>query len=417
MMSNPENEEKEQIKDAKKHAEIAPCDDVRSMDKVRQKNMEIVSKLLETTKKRVGSGAVGGVKDIVTVAQIIISKQDQYENRVEPNISGWITNINNYNVFYWALSTLMLMARLFFGFIYYIFDTDGILIAYREVSGAKLTRKGNDQRRLLHLVWHCSAYVPILAITIVAWIVLKTGWEAIFFLCLASSAVSLEICLSVILDKVHNLQDLSRQTTRAMRQYGASNKDLCIKWIEYFRLRLQHERTGVAKAALVTIFSVVLFSVVLGIEVLAIWKHHQVEEVLTINSTVTKNMVIGEKLGSKRTVVEGEASGFQPTLDIREDSQETINDLRFKVLVRENAIKLLYDENALWPIAAFCATLLFLISVFKLWIQTRHVLENTDPIDRYNTPLAALDAFLEVDRRQDSTDYLSEDQATEISWD
>jgi hypothetical protein len=182
-------------------------------------------------------------------------------------------------------------------------------------------------------------------------------------------------------------------------------------------LRLQHERTGVAKAALVTIFSVVLFSVVLGIEVLAIWKHHQVEEVLTINSTVTKNMVIGEKLGSKLTVVEGEASGFQPTLDIQKDSQETLNDLKFKMLVRENAIKLLYDENALWPIAAFCATLLFLISVFKLWIQTRHVLENTDPIDRYNTPLAALDAFLEVDRRQDSTDYLSEDQATEISWD
>jgi hypothetical protein len=273
--------------------------------------------------------------------------------------------LSDYNPIYRIFAFLALTFFAAAWFLKYVFDTDGPLVAYREYWYLKPSRKPNDMRRLLHLAWHCSVYIPILAISIVAGVVFDAGREAIFFLCLASSAVSLEICVSVILDKVHHLQDLSRQTTRAIKMSTGTDGDArtAILWIKYFQGRHLEERTGVAKAALVTIFSVFLFSIVLGIEVLTLWKH---------------------------AIESGD-----------HESQQAMSLLDW--------LKDLSNNGRLVLLAGLCSFLLFFIAISKLWVQTRYVLEDKDAMDRFASPLEAENHHLASARRRTKTDVLSDD--------
>jgi hypothetical protein len=307
---------------------------------------------------------------LLLLAKRTLTRFIEYSARSEVSAFELCSKLSAYNPLYRVLSFSVLVLFAMVWFVKYLFDTDGILVAFREYWYYKPRRRSNDMRRFLHLAWHCSVYIPILAITFVASVVLGIGKEGLFFLCLASSAVSLEICVSVILDKVHHLQDLTRQTTRAIRQYEGTDAGLGIRWIKYFQKRHVQERTGVAKAALVTVFSIFLFSIVLGIEVLTLKKHSLESEIVKLSL----------------------------------DPEDQALDPKVVHLIIER----IYNEDFLLIVAGICSFVLFFISVYKLWVQTRYVLEDTDAMDRFKTPEEAESEYLAGVRRHDSTEYLND---------
>jgi len=308
---------------------------------------------------------------LLLLAKRLLTRFIEFCAKSEVSAFEFASKLSAYNPLYRVLSFFVLLVFASVWFVMYLFETDGILVAFREYWYYKPRRRSNDMRRFLHLAWHCSVYIPILAITFVASVVLGIGKDGLFFLCLASSAVSLEICVSVILDKVHHLQDLTRQTTRAIRQYEGTDAGIGIRWIKYFQKRHVQERTGVAKAALVTVFSIFLFSIVLGIEVLTLKKHSLESEIVEL------------------------------TLDPEhQKTQEAVE--------VHSIIERIYNEDFLLIVAGICSFVLFFISVYKLWVQTRYVLEDCDAMDRFETPEEAESEYLAGVRRHDSTEYLND---------
>lgn len=348
-------------------------EDIRS---VIEKTQSVITKALELLSLSLSNNRpYSDSERLFLIVKKIQTRFIEFCARSEVSSLEAFSRFSAYNPIYRMSSFFVLVLCATVWFVKYLFDTDGILVAFREYWYYKPRRRSNDMRRLLHLAWHCSVYIPILAITLVASIVLGIGKDGLFFLCLASSAVSLEICVSVILDKVHHLQDLTRQTTRAIRQHVGQEADVGIRWIKYFQKRHVQERTGVAKAALVTIFSIFLFSIVLGIEVLTLKKH-------SLESEIVKLVVDPDK---------------DPN-----DSNST------KAKELHSIIERIYNEDFLLIVAGICSFVLFFISVYKLWVQTRYILEDCDAMDRFETPEEAESEYLAGVRRHDSTEYLND---------
>jgi hypothetical protein len=366
---------------------------LQTCEKIDLKTYELLKTILRILESSLGK-KVSYVdhERLLLIAKRVLTRHAEYSARVQTGkIAEW-SQLSNFNPLYHFLSFFVLLISSVNWFFRYLFDTDGILVAFREYWYFKPSRRSNDMRRLLHLAWHCSVYIPILAITIVASLVLGIGREGYFFLCLASSAVSLEICVSVILDKVHHLQDLTRQTTRAIRQYEGIDAILGLRWIKYFQKRHLVERTGVAKAALVTIFSIFLFSIVLGIEVLTLKKHSLESDIV---HKIQKELSNAKDHGSINLIPVSEAG-------------QGLSKLNQEIAESNSVLLAIYNENFLLSVAGICSFLLFFISVYKLWVQTRYVLEDCDAMDRFETPEEAVTEYLAGIRHHNSTEYMND---------
>ena len=192
---------------------------------------------------------------------------------------------------------------LFFAFPAFIFDVHHRWITFD--IGAE-HRRPHDRHRFLHMSWHCVVYLPVLVVGCVAW-VLGAGWEDIaFFVFVAVSTVSLEICIGVILSKATEIEDLSRQTKRVLRK---PDTYLIRDWLEYFAARHRTTRIGLAKAGLVTCLSLVLYGSIVGIETQRI-KAHSME---------------GKEAFVLQTYKHQHETGNEPTL---EDAKSFLNDLK-----------------------------------------------------------------------------------------
>lgn len=244
-------------------------------------------------------------------------------------------------------------------------------------------RLKHDRERILHAVWHSVVYLPVVVVAAVAYVLDADEQDIYFFVMVASATVSLEICIGIILDKSRGLQDLSRQTRRALRQYEVDSVasddakrvgNSLHGWIDYLRLRHSAAREGVAKAALVTAVSVVLFGSIVGIEATRMRDH----------SAETRQSNIANWLMQHTAVID------DTQIDPTSDPTGYYQDLAEQLI--EDTEKPHGDGTQLF--AAILSTIMFFLATVKLWIQTRSCLETTDAMDRFGTGEEAKRAFL-----------------------
>jgi len=250
--------------------------------------------------------------------------------------SGWI--VSNYPY------RLVATAADFFRF---LFDISSYDIAPLDLSDN--ARKKLNMGRGLHWAWHSVVFVPVVVVCVVAYVLKAPPSEVMFFGSLATGTVSLEICIGIILSKVSHLEDLSRQVAHICTD---ENREDFRQWIDYFQRRHHAGRVGVAKAALVTTISVVLFSSIVGVETMRMQSH--------IEPTVER---------------------ISPLLKSNTKSEPK----ELAALVCECLHHPSVNKETLLTTAASLASCLFLISTLKLWIQTRESLERRDPIDRFES--------------------------------
>ena len=248
-----------------------------------------------------------------------------------------------------------------------------------------------DTKRAVHFAWHCVVYLPVVIIALMARLLGAADSQALFFVALASATVSLEICISIILDKVSHLEDLSRQTRRA---YTSINDLEILKgWVEYFHRRHAIGRAGVAKAALVTTFSVVLFSSLVGVEALRMRAHSSVvHDIVAILENDCENLPLrAPEVDHDGGVQVDHDGGVQVDHEggVQVDHEGNLDTIESRIAHSVHTIQGV-DEYTMLNITLCLSGSLLVIAWGKLWTQTRGCLEEVDPMDRFETPSDAL---------------------------
>lgn len=251
---------------------------------------------------------------------------------------------------------------------------------------------------LLRWVWHFAIIFPILVVVLVA-AVLGVGFhELVLFYTVASATVALEVCIGVVLHKSELINDLSRQSRRVLK------KDLempeMIKWITVYQHLHRKARLGIAKAALITGVSFVLYSSVVVLEVL---RMKQAEGLLSQNEIAAVLAKFTHESLSKETqtsTVQSEstdATFHHPLLDIQINSGDRQCQMDFNKAADSllKAQKDAHEEN-ISPltviVSIMCSTTLLLLSGRKLWVVSRNI-EEEDFIDQFTSAEDASNAL------------------------
>jgi hypothetical protein len=208
-----------------------------------------------------------------------------------------------------------------------------------------------DRIRMLHLSWHGVVYVPVIVVSVVAK-VLGAGWhDIVFFASVALATVALETCVGVIIGKANEIEDLSRQTRRAIKLGDVSGVPA---WVEYFVLRHQTAKVGIAKAAIVTVVSIVLFSTIVGVEVIRMISHSMERTVDRFVESCCDLGIVSEIPKDQRTALLKKMNEHDPA----------------------------QDTNLLFLAITLCLTMI-LIAMSKVWAQTRSCLREHDAMDYF----------------------------------
>jgi hypothetical protein len=226
-------------------------------------------------------------------------------------------------------------------------------------------RVAGDRERALHLAWHAVVYFPVLVVGIVAKMIGASIEDVTYFCCLAAATVSLEICIGIIVEKAKELRNLSRQTKSLVSGPNEINDLPELKgWVLYYQQRHAEGRVGIAKAALITAVSLVLFGAIVGIEAYKMQSH-----AIALTSH-------GETTVTVRKDVESDKK--------HAEEQKTSPDKM------QPAVK---PDGWLLTLAVTLSSLLVAIAMTKLWIQTRNCLAECDPVEIYESPSQAIEAF------------------------
>jgi len=222
-----------------------------------------------------------------------------------------------------------------------------------------------DRQRLLHLSWHSVVFVPVIVVTLVGKVLGASLEDVVFFASVALATVALETCVGVILTKASEIEDLTRQTKRIMKLADVNEMR---EWLAYFVLRHKAAKTGLVKAALVTIVSVVMFSTIVGVEVIRMINHSP-----SVDHKIDKFAAAMKKLSTD--VTDNELS---------EEQKTQIGEI---VKTAESS-----DDLVLFLALTLCL-LMICIAMAKVWTQSRSSLYEHDAMDLFATGSEASKAF------------------------
>lgn len=261
----------------------------------------------------------------------------------------------------------------------YLFDLHSDLNAGQQFDVGAQYRLRPDRERFLHMIWHSVVYFPVIVVAGVAWVLGADPEDIAFFVMVASATVSLEICIGIVLDKAHGLENLSRQTKRAIDTFQHDCEKLS-GWLRYLHLRHAAAREGVAKAALVTAVSLVLFGTIVGIEAIRL-KGHSREHQRELLDYWSKGQE--ETIWSPENVVAVLHNERVPN-----NSEHATEDGEHADQHRTHG-----GHGSLLYLAISLSTVMVFLATVKLWIQTRATLEKKDAMDRYENPDDAIEVF------------------------
>lgn len=254
------------------------------------------------------------------------------------------------------------VSGLFFRSVFDVHEAAGVEDQYKIGHPA---RRERDMHRLLHFAWHAVVFVPVIIVCLVSVVLGADFDDVVFFGSLAAATVSLEICIGIIIQKVHHISDLSRQSARA--NHSVTDEEDRRNWIDYFDERQNLGSSDVAKAALVTVFSMVLFSCVVGVEALRMVEHSD-----KAVASKRARLAIEKEVGQSNAERQGEGEPQGQVVPPRHPSESPYRSL-------------IYIGTTL-----VLATWMVGIAGTKLWIQTRHCLERAHPMDRFSSGKEAL---------------------------
>lgn len=286
----------------------------------------------------------------------------------------------------------------------YVFDLHRDLNSGERFDVGAGYRLVPDRERLLHMVWHCAVYLPVFVVFIVGLVIGADAEDLLFFVAVAMATVSLEICIGIILSKARDLQELSRQTQRALDNHQIDGQELR-GWIKYFMVRHRAGKEGLAKSAFVTAISLVLFGSIVGVEAVRMRAHSSEHTTEAMEDFLERNPPKKKDASHETSLSAAEKSTEKTsTPDKRPASSWLSAWFTSKPMPSKGSKERLMldlghnadpwtEPSALLTFAVIASGLLFAMANVKLWVQTRASLETEDAMDHFKRSADAIQAY------------------------